>query len=329
MTTAQDINDLIPQEAALVRQLLQEIALHPQVRQPVLRFLLAEDFPALVAMVRENTDNIRLILERLGVVEDAVARIPAIEEKVARIPAIEEKVARIPALEEKVARIPAIEEAVARIPAIEEAVARIPALEEAVARIPAIEEKVARIPALEEQVARIPAIEEKVARIPTIEDELRSVQRGLATLQGSFGRFRGESYENACRQEIAAVLDGFLEWPILADRERINRLLVAARHADRITRAELIDGYHVDIIARAENDDESTGTLAVLEATITFNREDLETASRRADIIARVAGVPAVAYLVTHHDWPAEMDEAARALGVTIISYPLAQYALD
>ena len=289
MTTAQDINDLIPQEAALVRQLLQEIALHPQVRQPVLRFLLAEDFPALVAMVRENTDNIRLILERLGVVEDAVARIPAIEEKVARIPAIEEKVARIPAIEEKVARIPAIEEAV----------------------------------------ARIPAIEEKVARIPALEEGLRSVQRGLAVLQGSFGRFRGESYENACRQEIAAVLDGFLEWPILADRERINRLLVAARHADRITRAELIDGYHVDIIARAENDDETTGTLAVLEATITFNREDLETASRRADIIARVAGVPAVAYLVTHHDWPADMDAAARALGVTIISYPLAQYALD
>ena len=287
MTTAQDINDLIPQEAALVRQLLQEIALHPQVRQPVLRFLLAEDFPALVAMVRENTDNIRLILERLGVVEEAVARIPAIEE----------------------------------------AVARIPALEEAVARIPAIEEKVARIPALEEAVARIPAIEEKVARIPALEEGLRSVQRGLATLQGSFGRFRGESYENACRQEIAAVLDGFLEWPILADRERINRLLVAARHANRITRAELIDGYHVDIIARAENDDETTGTLAVLEATITFNREDLETASRRADIIARVAGVPTVAYLVTHHDWPAEMDEAARALGVTIISYPLAQYA--
>ena len=299
MTTAQDINDLIPQEAALVRQLLQEIALHPQVRQPVLRFLLAEDFPALVAMVRENTDNIRLILERLGVVEEAVARIPAIEEKVARIPALEE------------------------------AVTRIPAIEEAVARIPAIEEKVARIPALEEAVARIPAIEEKVARIPALEEGLRSVQRGLAVLQGSFGRFRGESYENACRQEIAAVLDGFLEWPILADRERINRLLVAARHANRITRAELIDGYHVDIIARAENDDESTGTLAVLEATITFNREDLETASRRADIIARVAGVPTVAYLVTHHDWPAEMDEAARALGVTIISYPLAQYALD
>ena len=85
----------------------------------------------------------------------------------------------------------------------------------------------------------------------------------------------------------------------------------------------------MDIIARAENDDETTGTLAVLEATITFNREDLETASRRADIIARVAGVPADAYIVTHHDWPAEMDAAARALGVTIISYPLAQYALD
>ena len=100
MTTLPDIDNLIPQEAELVRRLVQEIAWYPQIREPVLRFLMAEDFPALVALVRQNAANIELILERLGVVEEAVARIPAIEEAVARIPAIEEAVARIPAIEE-------------------------------------------------------------------------------------------------------------------------------------------------------------------------------------------------------------------------------------
>ncbi len=227
MTTTTDISDLIPEEAALVRRMLQEIALYPQIREPMLRFLLAEDFPALVALVRENSDNIRLILERLSVVEEAVVR----------------------------------------------------------------------------------------------------TDRAVRVLQGQVGALRGTSYEDRCREQIAAVLDGYLARAVPADRERINTLLVNARHAGQITRAELIDGYNADIIARAMDDDAETVILAVVEVSVTFNRQDLEIAARRAELIGRIAGAPTAAYLATQHDWPDAMNIAAADLDVTIISYPLDDFA--
>ena len=134
---------------------------------------------------------------------------------------------------------------------------------------------------------------------------------------------RWPSYEDKCRQQIAAVLDGYLAWPVLADRERINTLLVNARHAGQITRAELIDGYNADIIARALDDAAESAMLAIVEVSVTFNRRDLEIAARRAELIGRITGVPTAAYLATQHDWPEAMNVAASDLGVTVISYPL------
>ena len=58
-----------------------------------------------------------------------------------------------------------------------------------------------------------------------------------------------------------------------------------------------------------------------MEATITFNRDDLEKAARRAAVIARVAGVPTDAFLATHHEWPPEIEAIAQQLGVSIIRY--------
>lgn len=243
-TIPPDLDALIPQEAELVRRVVQEIALYPQIRDPVLRFLLAEDFPALVDMVRKNAANIELILERLGVVEKAVARIPVIEEAVERL-----------------------------------------------------------------------------------EHTVAGIDRSVRVLQGQVGKLRGTSYEDKCREQIAAVLDGYMSRAVPVDRERINTLLVNARHAGQITRAELIDGYNADIIARAMDDLAAAEMLAVVEVSITFNSRDLETAARRAELIGRVTGVPTAAYLATHHDWPETMNAEAANLGVTIISYPLEDFA--
>ena len=69
-----------------------------------------------------------------------------------------------------------------------------------------------------------------------------------------------------------------------------------------------------------------SGPLFVGEELFTFNRADLETAARRAAIIARVTGVPTVAFLAVHCGWPAEADEVARQLGVTIVRYQSDEY---
>ena len=278
-----DLIDLIPPEAEIVRRIIEEVQQHPRIRRPLLRFLMADDFDELIAAVRENSANIRLILERIGVVEQAVQRIPVIEERLA---------------------------------SVEEAVQRIPAIEEAVQRIPVIEE-------------RLTSVEEAVQRIPAIEEAVQRTDRIVRSLQGSVGQLRGDSYELKCAEQIDAVLDGHLSSAVLADRERVNTLLRNARRTGLISRAELQDGYNVDIIARPYDDADGTDILAVVEASVTFNRQDLETVTRRAALIGRITGVVTAGYLVTHHDWPTDMDTTARELGVTIVQYALPQYATD
>ena len=54
---------------------------------------------------------------------------------------------------------------------------------------------------------------------------------------------------------------------------------------------------------------------------MTFNRSDLENAARRAAIIADVTGNSVSAFVVTHDEWPDDVNVVAEALGVTIIRH--------
>ena len=248
MTTPNDtdILDLIPPEAEVVRRIVDEVRRYPRIRRPLLRFLAADDFDELLVAIRENSDNTKLILERMGVMEE-----------------------------------------------------------------------------------RLTSVEESAARIPVIEEDIRYVRRQVDSLRGDFGRFRGESYERKCAEEIVPILDGYIAVAVLADREKIKDAFVRARQDGLISREELLDSYQPDIIARATHDDSETENFAVVEASITFNRQDLENAARRARLIAKVTNVPSDPYLVTHHDWPGDMDDAALELGVTIIRHAIPEYATE
>ena len=166
-------------------------------------------------------------------------------------------------------------------------------------------------------------------QLTSLEHTVQDTNVVVRSLQGSVGQLRGDSYESKCADEIAVILDGHIEIAVLADRQRIRLPFLNARQQRLISREELQDSYRPDIIARATHDENETEYLAVVEVSITCNREDLETASRRADLIGRVTGVPTSAYLVTHHQWPPEMDRAAHDLGVTIIRNEHPQYAYD
>ncbi len=210
-----------------------------------------------------------------------------------------------------------------RLASVEEATQRIPVIEE---RLTSVEESVARIPVIEE---RLTSVEESVARIPAMEEDIRYVRGQVDSLRGDFGRFRGESYERQCAEEIIPILDGYIAVAVLADREKIKDAFVRARQDGLISREELLDSYQPDIIARAAHDDSETENFAVVEASITFNRQDLENSARRARLIAKVTNVPSDPYLVTHHDWPGDMDDAALELGVTIIRHEVPEYATE
>ena len=148
-------------------------------------------------------------------------------------------------------------------------------------------------------------------------------------LEGHVGRMRGLTYEDSCRYYIGVILDGFLDGPVLADREIINNQLLKARRDDLISRTEYQHGISPDIIARAQDDASHSERLAVVEASVTFNQRDLQNAATRAAIIGRVTGVRTDAFVATHYPWPDDVGEVARQLGVTIVRQESDEHAYD
>lgn len=136
-------------------------------------------------------------------------------------------------------------------------------------------------------------------------------------------------YRALCRYEIGAILDGWLAGPVLADRDLISAKLLQSRQEGGISREDYLNGLRPDIIARANEDADHAGRLAVLEVSITFNQGDLENAARRAAIVSEVTGNQVAGFVVTHGTWPDEVDAAAEALGVAIIRHEDPDYPPD
>ena len=95
--------------------------------------------------------------------------------------------------------------------------------------------------------------------------------RAISVLTGQMGELRGESYERRCSERIDEVLIDYFDRAALSDRIPIIRQLREARRNGTITRREYESGRNVDIIAQEEADGDSPERLAIIEATITFN----------------------------------------------------------
>ena len=278
-TIAPELN--LPPDHPL-RQILDTIAAHPEVREPVLRVLLTEDFLTLPAQVQElradlnefkeeTREQFRVVNERLD------KHTSHLEEHTSHL----EEHTRI--LEEHTRHL----------------------------------EQHTRH--LEEHTRHL----EEHTRL--LSDNNLSIRR----MEGHVGRLRGDSYEGLCTKEISVILDGWMDRPILADRELISSTLRDARWSDQLSRSEYLEGLRPDIIAHETMGKAKPAHYAVVEASITFNRGDIENAARRAEIISRVMGCQTDAFVVTHHEWPVDANEVARQLGVTIIQHQAPEYETE
>jgi hypothetical protein len=146
-----------------------------------------------------------------------------------------------------------------------------------------------------------------------------SAESLVRRMEGSLGRFRGETYEKRCAEKIDAILVDHFGHAEVVDRAAINRQLAQARQDGVLSRQEYLDGRNADIIAHDTLADGTEQLWAVVEVSITFNRNDLENAARRAAIIAHVFGVQTEAFVATNGPWPDEVNSIAEQLGVTII----------
>ena len=251
----------------ILRQLLDAIAAHPEVREPLLRALLTEDLLTLPKRV----DNLQGEFQEFR--EETRAGFRAVNER------IDATNAEVRTLGDR------------------------------------LDENTSR---LDENTSRL---DENTSRLDENTSRLEENTRAIRRLEGHVGRLTGNSYEDLCRREIGAILDGWLEVPVLADRDLIDSRLLESRQRDSISRHEYLDGLRPDIVARGSEDSGHAGPLAVVEVSVTFNRMDLENAANRAGVIAKVTGLEVIPFLVTHSRWPVEVTAAAEALGVSIIRH--------
>ena len=167
------------------------------------------------------------------------------------------------------------------------------------------------------------------SEVRTLGQRMDENTRAIRRLEGRVGRLTGQAYEDKCRYNIGVILDGWLDGPVVADRARINAKLLDARRNGAISREEYQHGLNPDIIACGVEDTDQSGFLAIVEASVTFNQDDLETAARRAAVIAKVTGTSTAAFMATHFDWPDEVNAVARQLGVTIIRFEDPEFVDD
>ena len=273
----------------LLRQIIDAIAAHPEVREPLLRVLLTEDFLALPAQMKQvqgQLGELQISFEDLR--EETREGFRNVQEQ---FRTVNER--------------------------LDDNTRAIRSLEGSVGQLRGDSNK-----RLDDNARAIQSLEGSVGQLRgNANERLDDNTRAIRSLEGSVGQLRGDSYENLCAKEVGVILDGWLDGPVLADREWINALLLNARRNDQISRSEYLDGLRPDIIAHGMAANGKPDRYAVIEASITFNRDDLETAVRRARIIGRVTDTRTDAFIATSNDWPEEINEVARQLEVTIIQH--------
>jgi hypothetical protein len=128
-------------------------------------------------------------------------------------------------------------------------------------------------------------------------------------------------YQLICADQLYLVLYDWFDCAIVVNSKEIVALLRDAHHNGSISLDERLDGDRADIIAIDDGIGDRVGHLAVMELSAAPDQDDVENAARRAGIIGRASGVTTHAFAVAYYQWPDEMADLARQLGVTLIRY--------
>ena len=300
----------------ILRQIIDAINANPEVREPLLRALLTEDFLALP----KRMDKLENAVEELR--EETRAGFSAVN---ARIDNTNAELGSLSGrLDDTNAEVRTLSD---RVDSTNAEVRTLSGrLDDTNAEVRTLSDRVddtnAEVRTLSDRVdGNTRQLNDHTRQLSDNTRQLNDNTRAIRRLEGHVGRLIGSTYEDLCRYEIGVILDGYLFAPVLADRDWVYDKLLEARASGSISRDDYLDGLRPDIIAREKRDTDHVGPLAVVECSISFNRGDLENAARRAAIISGVTGNSVSAFVATERNWPAEVDVFASELGVTIIHH--------
>ncbi len=136
---------------------------------------------------------------------------------------------------------------------------------------------------------RVERLEDAVAQLV---DAQRRTEETVRVLVREVGALKGESLERRYRERAASYFQRILRRIRVVDHQQLGLLLDDALEAGRITPEERADVLEVDVVVAGLRDGREV--YLVVEVSGTVSAEDAERARRRAQVLQRAVGKPAL-----------------------------------
>jgi hypothetical protein len=125
-------------------------------------------------------------------------------------------------------------------------------------------------------------------RFQQVEDQIAALTRTVDTLTNDVGELKGDSLERRYREKAGAYFGRLLRRTHVLSDDELNKLLDDAVAQGVLTEDECDEVIWADAIVRGRRRGDRAQVVAVAEVSWGVGIKDVERASRRADLLARV-----------------------------------------
>ena len=275
------------------RAFLELLYKHPEWREELRQLVLTEELLKLPELVHELTEAHKRSEARLAGVEERLTRI---EQSIAELVEItKQHEERLAGVEERLAKVEA------RLEGVEERLTR---LEESVAQLVEVQKQhEERLTRLEESVAQLVEVqkqhEERLAKVEQSIIELTEAQKRteqqVQRLTDRMGQMAGDLLEIKYRDKPSSYFGRIVRQARLVDLADVEAML-----GERLSDEQLFDLLQLDLVVHGQlrqfkgKRKEQPEVWLAIEVSSVVDREDVERAERRAEIL-RQAGLPVLA----------------------------------
>lgn len=158
---------------------------------------------------------------------------------------------------------------------------------------------------------------QQAADIHELKTDMSQVKFDIASLKGDVASLKGKAYEQEYRSKASGIFGNFLR----RGRDRTDDIaeqLYEAAALGKISQAERRQVLAADLLWGGKSYIDATEVIVVLEASWRAEKNDVERATRRAEILRRI-GFQAIP-VVAGTEWDGQALNQAEALGVVIAS---------
>ncbi|MCX8087587.1 MAG: hypothetical protein N3C63_11925 [Rhodocyclaceae bacterium] len=174
----------------------------------------------------------------------------------------------------------------------------------------------------EELLRRVEKIEADVEvlkqDVEIIKQDVAILKQDMAYLKGEFGRFKGSDFERRVRERFAAYFGAILKRGRLVSQEQLMALVDDAEEAGRLSAEERQQAFLIDALVEGQIRRSNKPVVLAIEVSVTAYPEDLERASRRAAVLAKVFGKEVIPTVVAAQA-EASLEATAQEAGILLI----------